>query len=204
MGNDQLEELLEAMPRIAEAVNSFTAADVQRGAFDILMKAALREQPQEFQETDAKEDESAKLAQPVRSKQKATGSKATKKAVTTKSSKKGKLSAPPVDQSLDIRPSDKTSLPDFADEKQPKNMQNQSIVIIYWLRHHANCDAIGISQIYTCYKQMGWKAPPNLRQQLHNISFKKNWLDTSDVENVSLTISGEQHVDHDLPLRSAK
>ena len=90
MGNDQLEELLEAMPRIAEAVNSFTAADVQRGAFDILMKAALREQPQEFQETDAKEDESAKLAQPVRSKQKATGSKATKKAVTTKSSKKGK------------------------------------------------------------------------------------------------------------------
>ena len=31
MDNDLLEELLEAMPRIAEAVNSFTGADVQRG-----------------------------------------------------------------------------------------------------------------------------------------------------------------------------
>ena len=83
------------------------------------MKAALREQPQEFQKPNAKEDESesAKLAQPVRSKQKATGSNATKKAVTTKSSKKGKLSAPPVDQSLDIRPSDKTPLPDFCGRK---------------------------------------------------------------------------------------
>ena len=204
MGDDQLSKLLDEMPRIAEAVNGFASADVQRQAFDVLIGAALRQLPQEAQPSNADENEPAERSQPARAKQKATRSKSGTKPGATKSSKKGKLSAPPVDPSLDIRPANGVSLPDFADQKKPNNMQNQSMVIIYWLRHHANCAEIGISQIYTCFKQMGWKAPPNLRKQLHNISFKKKWLDTSDVENVSMTITGEQHVDHDLPLGSAK
>lgn len=204
MSDDQLSKLLDEMPRIAEAVNGFASADVQREAFDVLIKAALRQLPQESQPLNADENEPSEHSQPVRAKQKATRSKAGTKRGSTKSSKKGKLTAPPVDASLDIKPANGISLPDFADQKKPNNMQNQSMVIIYWLRHHTDCAKVGISQIYTCYKQMGWKAPPNLRKQLHDISFKKSWLDTSDVEDVSLTIAGEQHVDHDLPLGSTK
>ena len=49
MGNDQLEELLEAMPRIAEAVNSFSSPEVQRDAFATLMRAAGDELPNQSQ-----------------------------------------------------------------------------------------------------------------------------------------------------------
>ena len=206
MREDRLNELLDAMPRIAKAVNSFDSPDVQSEAFATLMKAAFSDLPPEPRSLEDT-DEHKPGSQAARSESPQTAAKKAStrgKTSAKKPNKKARLSAPPVDEALDIRPSDKISLPEFANKMNPTNMQNQSMVIIYWLKHHAGYEKIGISQIFTCYKKMGWKASPDLRKQLHNIAFKKTWLNTSDVEDVSLTITGEQHVEHDLTPEPAK
>ena len=204
MGNDQLEELLEAMPRIAEAVNSFSSPEVQRDAFATLMRAAGDELPSQSQAYGDTHNELQTGTERVKSRPKKAPLVTAKKATTTKSSKKGKLPAVPVDEALDIRPSGKTSLPDFADEKKPKRLQDQSMVIIYWLKNHAERNKVGLSQIHTCYKKLGWKSPANPRKHLHDIAFRKKWINTSDIEEVTLTHTGDQHVEHDLPPGSAR
>ena len=203
MSEDRLNKLLDEMPRIADAVNSFSSPEVQRDAFASLMRAAGDELPNEFHASGDTHNELQTATEQVKSKPKKAPLGTTKKATAAKSSKKGKLPAVPVDEALDIRPSGKTSLPDFADEKEPKSLQDRSMVIIYWLKNHAARDQVGLSQIHTCYKNMGWKSPANPRNHLHDIAFKKKWLNTSDIEEVTLTHTGDQHVEHDLPPRSA-
>ena len=202
LSEDRLNKLLDAMPRIAAAVNSFDSPEVQRTAFAALMRAAGDELPSQVPGDTP--DEALTAIERVKSKPKKVPSTTTKAATATKSPKKGKPLAIPVDEVLDMKPSGEISLPDFTDEKKPKNLQDRSMVIMYWLENHAKCEKAGLSQVYTCYKNMGWKAPTNPRQHLYDITFRKKWLNTSDLEDVRLTHAGSQFVEHDLPPKSAK
>ena len=46
------------------------------------------------------------------------------------------------------------------------------MVIIYWLKAVAGISSVGLSQVYTCYKKLGWRAPTNPRNQLQVIAAK--------------------------------
>lgn len=204
MSDDHLDKLLKAMPEIARAVNGFDSPDVQRDAFGALMKAATGDLPQEPQRSNDTKDQPEKQTQRTRSKPKKAPSEGAKQAATTKSNTRRKLPSIAVDEALDIEPHGEVSLPDFATEKQPKTLQDQSMVIIYWLKHNAKFEKVGISQIFTCYKRMGWKAPAIPSNQLSKMASRYKWLDTSKPDDVSLTHAGSQYVEHDLPLKSPK
>lgn len=198
MENDRLETLLEVMPDIATAVNSFNSHEVQREAFDALMQAALGAssgEPEDSSTSVGSVDGGAESSPP---KTKENSSGATGQTAGTKSKKK-KVASISVDQNLDIRPSDKTSLLDFATEKDPKSMKEKSMVIVYWLQEISVHESIGVSQIYTCYKGLKWRAPTDLKNHLQTLSATEKWLDTSDSHNISLTTLGSNFVEFDLP-----
>lgn len=198
MGDGHFQELLESMPQIAEAVNRFDSPEVQSAAFAALIGAALGDLPPEAQPFTSAADTEGKARSTSTAVSRKSG-KSAGRSPTKKASKKSKLSAPPIDETVDISPSDTVSLPDFAKEKQPSNMQDQSMVIIYWLKAVAGVSSVGLSQVYTCYKKLGWRAPKNPGNQLQVIAARQHWLDTSSMEDIDLTHSGTQHVEHDLP-----
>lgn len=206
MNDDQLEVLLAAMPAIAEAVNDFDSSDVQRDAFRVLMRVALGDSSDEGRsapETSGGAEVADSSGEPR--KQRVAKKRETKAtAANSSKAKKNKLGAIPVDETVDLSPSGGKSFPDFAAEKTPTTQQDRSMVIIYWLRNIGTVEKSGVTQIFTCYKKMGWKAPADPRNQLQVLAARKQWLDTSDMDDVRLTHSGSQHVEHALPSKAAK
>ena len=205
MSNDRLNRLLELFPKIADAVNSFHSPEVQQKAFNVLVQAAIGDLPEDSlisEKVPSPSKATKGSGKEVPTKQPKSSSNG-KKGAVSKSNKKGKVLAIPVDSSLDIEPEGKKSLPDFASEKKPSSMQDQSMVIVYWLKDVLGLENVGLSQIHTCYKKMGWKDPKNPGNQLQVISTKKKWLDTSDMENIQLTHTGSQHIEHALPSSSS-
>jgi len=58
---------------------------------------------------------------------------------------------------------------------------------------------IGINHVYTCYKNVGEKVPGNLYQSLVDTKNLKGWIESKDINNLKITIAGENHVEHDYP-----
>jgi hypothetical protein len=48
------------------------------------------------------------------------------------------------------------------------------------------------------------KVPVDIAQAVRNTSNRKGWLDSSDAEDLKVTTSGENFVEHDLPASDAK
>ena len=203
MDNDLLNDLLEAMPRIAEAVNRFDSPEVQSAAFDALMRATLGDEPRQARvPKGTHQTESG--ARPAPSESPQASPSASKRASTKKPGRKGRVASIPLDKSLNFKPSGKISLYDFIEKKNPKTLQEKTVVFVYWLKEVAECDKVGVGQIYTCYREMGWEAPSNPANQLSKIAKERKWLDSSDTSNVELNHAGTQFVEHQLPVESPK
>ncbi|MBS1864006.1 MAG: hypothetical protein JSS68_20095 [Actinobacteria bacterium] len=103
-----------------------------------------------------------------------------------------------LDKDLSLRPKNKKSFADFANEKTPSNHQDKVTVCVFWLiktaGHKATPEAVN-----SCYEGAGWKRPADLRNKLAVTASKCGWLDTGDYEDIKITTSGEDHVKHDLP-----
>ena len=188
---ESLSKLLETMPAIAEAVNSFRAPEVQRAAFDVLISAAVGEPalPVPSPPNGVTAPVSVKLQ----------GNNRKKKTSPSKAAKKSKVTAISVDSSINLEPADGVSLVDFIEDKRPSSLVDKSMACIYWLKNIAETDAVGVSQVYTCYKRMGWQTPKNPANHLQAIAASKKWLDTSNMDDVTLTHTGTQFVEHELP-----
>ncbi len=193
--SDRLTDLLESMPAIADAVNSFHAPEVQRAAFDALLGAATGQQPDSA--TVASNGNGAPNSTSVTTPNRTKKSKA-------KSSKKSKITAISMDDGLNLEPNGQVSFVEFADLKNPTSLTDKSIVCVYWLKHHSELERVGVSQVYTCYKRMGWQTPSNPSNQLQQLASKEKWLDTSSMEDIALTHAGVQHVEHGLPRATKK
>ncbi|WP_419846450.1 hypothetical protein [Candidatus Poriferisocius sp.] len=94
------------------------------------MQAALGVSSVEPLESSAEARSANGDAQPSPPTAKGNSANAAAQTTGTKPKKK-KAASISVDQNLDIRPNDKTSLPDFATEKNPISMKEQSMVIVY-------------------------------------------------------------------------
>jgi len=101
---------------------------------------------------------------------------------------------------LSLRPKGKKAFAEFVAEKQPGSHQQKQLVAVYWLAKEAGLAfGITVDHINTCYQGAGWKRPGNLRNSLAVTSVKKGWLDTSDGNDIKLTVPGEDFVLHELP-----
>lgn len=116
-----------------------------------------------------------------------------------KASARRRPGLPSLDKSLDLRPKDARSFGDFATEKEPKDFNERNAVIVYWLTRVAGLNEATVDQVYTCYKDRGWRVPADLRNSLSRTASRKGWIDSSSMQSLKLTISGENFVEHELP-----
>lgn len=180
------EELAAAMPRIAEAVKDLPEA-VQGKAFDALV---------------ATFSEGGDLTQPrqTATKRRAASRRKSPKATKT-STTGGRRAAAPVTLSKDLNlaPAGKKSFKTFVAEKNPMTQHDRSVVSVYWLGQTAGHSPITASDVFTCYRHVGWKVPANMSNGIAVTAHRKGFFDTSDLQDIQLKPHGINRVEHELP-----
>jgi hypothetical protein len=134
-------------------------------------------------------------AQPVAHAPAASAPKAKPKAVTKKS--KTILS---MDKNLNLNPSGKASAAQFAADKSPTNVKEKCVVAAYYLRDVLEVEKVTAQGVLTFFKHLSWPVPSDLKNTLQQAG-TAGWLDTSDSDDIKITSSGENLVEHDLPTK---
>jgi len=202
MDASNYEKLLEAMPAIAEAVNTFKSETVQQNAFQILIKswlgnlqAADIERPREPEPGNDCGTSCDKPGNETHKEEKQNGQKLRKKSNPT---------PPKVLGELDLKPDGKTSLKDFIAEKKPKSNEEHFAVIIYYLQYTLKTQGITRDHVHTCFKDIGAKCPVDIDAALRMAATRKGWIDTSNSTDLKVKVSGENFVEIDLPHKEDK
>ena len=196
MKTQSFEAILGKIPEIAKAVNEFNDPELQKRAFDALMKAAgLMGETEPHQSPPASEEPDAMKSGPKEQEKK---------------EKKGRVAAAAKRWSgdkyqivdIDLHPKGKTSLKDFYNEKAPRTDPEKYITILYYLVSHADVTDVEMNHIYTAFKQLSLKVP-NIRKGLNNTRGRHAWIAFSAKGPISLTRIGENVVEHDLPRQAS-
>ena len=94
-------------------------------------------------------------------------------------------------------------LKDFYNMYDAKTNYDRNLIFVYYLEHKLGTQDIGVNHIFTCYRDIsGLKVPRALHQSLLDTSNRRGWLDTSDTENLKVTIHGVNHLEHDMPKKN--
>jgi hypothetical protein len=186
MSNGDVNELIDQLPKIAEAVNSFQSEALQQQAFAAIMAKIGVETP------TPKTPDSAEIIETAAKTVNPGGHKATR----TKGRAKKSYSA---DKSLDLRPTDKKSFRDFANEKLPSNNDDRVTVSVYYLVEVLEVAAIGPPQILACFQNMKWRPPADIANAVQKVGSVYGWVDSKESENIKLTSGGRTAVEYDMP-----
>lgn len=208
---DNFDRLLDAMPRIADAVNMFASEDNQNTALNVLVRslgivdqspttAAAAEPnlsvvpplPQDMQEDDSSSEATADETVPQ---------SATRKARARKSAVKKTY---PRAKDINFRPDGKISLRDFAAEKQPTNFHEKNLVIVYYLEEFLEISSVEVGHVLAAYDECSWKSPSIPDNSLMVTSSQRRWLDTSDMKAIRTTHGGRNAVTYDMPIKKDK
>lgn len=95
----------------------------------------------------------------------------------------------------------KESLKSFYAKKAPETALERNTVFTYYLQKISGMKGVNANHLFTCYKDVGEKIPSALRQSIIDTSFKKGWIDTKSMDDITLTTHGETLVEHELPRR---
>jgi hypothetical protein len=79
------------------------------------------------------------------------------------------------------------------------NALDLNTLFVYYLARVGEVRPITMDHVYTCYKHAGARAPKVLTQSLSDTSRKKGTVDTASLDDIKLTTTGENWVEHDLP-----
>ncbi len=192
MADGDYDDLLKRLPAIAKVVNAFTSEAVQQQAFEAMVSAL-----EGVERGRHPVDGGGGLRR--------TGSRRRKRQPDAHASpdtkgkpRQGRRGGPSIDKNLNLRPKTGKSFRDFAAFKNPKTAFEKNVVAVHWLKSAA-VKAIGPDQVYTCYKDAGWRIPTGLYNSLAVTASKKGWLNTADMNQIAVTTQGENLVEHDLP-----
>ncbi|MFK3981346.1 hypothetical protein ACI2K4_13330 [Micromonospora sp. NPDC050397] len=207
MSEGDFRQLLEVMPRIAEAVKDLPDG-LQERAFDELINMfkgvptprmasaemlSVARQPAEEGGVSGTEDESYEELS-------ATGgqSRRTKKAGTPRKVT-GRRSWSPV-RDIDFRPPDKQAFRDLVAEKEPTTNFQKNLLAIYWLEQVYELSEITVGHVVAAYKECNWREMAQADKQLRNTASETQWIDTGSMKAIKTTPRGRNTVEHDMPL----
>lgn len=127
--------------------------------------------------------------------------RAKKKTVASAKAKgKAKVKAPlAFAKDLNLKPKGKKSFDDFVIEKKPNSIYEKCTVATYYLKHELGLPAVSASHVFTCFKHIKWRVPADLLNSLAYTASHYGWLDTSDMEGITVSVMGENLIEHDLP-----
>ena len=89
------------------------------------------------------------------------------------------------------------SLKDFIRDYDTSSNLNRYLLFVHYLKVIKHVEKVGVNEIYTCFKNLNIKIP-NIEQGLRDTASRKGWLNNSSSENVQITISGENAINHEL------
>jgi hypothetical protein len=201
MAQEDLDALLARMDAMAKAANAFTSEALQKEAFAAMIAAFegkrhsvqhrstphLPPEPQSTEPPDADPIQMQTLA--------GSGNKA-----KVKSSTKDSRTAWKMVKDLNLRPEGKQSFEAFVEEKKPSSNQDKYAVVVYYLKEILEMPAVTVHQVGTVFRVMkSWKESTDVAGALRVASHRKGTLDTNDIEDIKLTPTGRNLVEHDLP-----
>jgi hypothetical protein len=189
---EPFDDLLDQMPRIAEAVSKFPES-VQPQAFEALMIAARGEAvaSRTSEKTTADTSKRTRARKPRAADGEQAGESRTRRR---------RNATPSVDRNLELAPKGKKSFRDFIDEKKPKSNYDRIAASVYYLVEVAKSEPVTVDHVYTCYRIAGWTIPSDLANSIQQTASKKVYVDSSDSDDIKLLTYGINRVERELPL----
>ncbi|GLY88616.1 hypothetical protein [Actinoallomurus iriomotensis] len=217
--NDEqmFDRLLDAMPRIAEAVNAFSSEDNQRTAFDVLMRTMgvgassppapdVPDMPEQIPGDESGSAEPAPVAE-VAEVPPADGPAPTSRPGSTAKASARRRRVPkkiePV-RDIDFHPDGKQSFKDLVEDKEPKTLDHKNLLAVYWLEQVAEVTEIGVGHVAAAFKNRDWREPANPANALQVTASREHWLDTKDMTAISTTPSGRNTVKFEMSPQNSK
>ncbi len=207
MSTEDLDALLERMPKIAEAVNAFNSEAVQQEAFSSLV-AAFGGQHRKLHVLPPTSAEQKRAPEEPQS-ERQRGIESVSNPPPTSQQKRRKKGGgnsngwSPVD--IELHPENEQSFEDFIAEKQPANDQERYAVVVYYLEETLRLNPITMNEIGTVFRRISaWKEPTNLRSGLQNAANRKLYIDISNMSNIKITTAGRNFVRRELPHKTSK
>lgn len=111
---------------------------------------------------------------------------------------KQKAKRPSIVKDLNLRSKGKKTFEQFFQEKKPKVGDQTYAVCVYYLEKILNVKGITQNHIYTCMKEVKRSIPNNLENALLISASRYSSIDTSDLSNITITVQGENLVEHKL------
>jgi len=91
----------------------------------------------------------------------------------------------------------RTALRTFYSEKNPKNQNEQLLVVMAWLKEHARKDSVTKDEIYTGLRTVEAKIPARISSVLSNLGIEGKI--TGDADGYRIHHTGEDFVKFNLP-----
>lgn len=197
MAQEDLDALLSRMNAIAKAVNAFTSETVQQEAFSALVAAFEgKKHSSRHGHIPTADIEPEPTVTPPKEKAAPAGNGGGKARKATK----GKQTGWTFLKDLDLRPAGKQSLEAFAEEKQPSSNEDKYAVVVYYFSEIAELTAVSTNHVGSAFRLMkAWREPGDVSASLRITSSRKGTLDTSNLENIKITPTGRNFVEHELP-----
>lgn len=207
MSTEDLDKLLERMPKIAEAVNAFDSETVQQEAFISLIAAfsgktirTLAAALPEIDQVSHASPESVETVAPETPEQKSNSSPARKGRKKANSLKADWT----LNKDLDLHPPGKISFEAFAAEKQPKSNQDKYAVVVYYLEEILEFSPITRNEVGTIFRRMpGWKEASDVGSALRVTQSRKSTVNCTELDDIKITAAGRNFVEHKLPAAKA-
>jgi hypothetical protein len=111
--------------------------------------------------------------------------------------------SPSLVKDLNLAPKGKTSFADFIEKLKPKVGPERYAACVYWLHSEGGVQTITPNHIFTCFKQLNWRRPGNLRKQIILAASRSGWLNTANTDDIKLTPQGDNLITIDIPKRLA-
>jgi len=206
MAEQEVDALLERMPKIATAVNAFKSESVQQAAlaavvaaFEVGVTTRKPAAPLAPDSDVSDEQSDGKNGREDGSAAKSRGRRRTKAVGSALSS-----AVVPV-RDLDLRPKGAESFDEFIAKKQPRDNQEKYAVAVYYLEQVAAISPITLGHIAAVFKQTsGWRESGNVASGVRVTAKRKNTINTVDLNDLKTTPHGRNFVEHDLPPKTAK
>ncbi|MEU8116040.1 hypothetical protein [Micromonospora sp. NPDC048947] len=210
MAEGDFQQLLDVMPKIAEAVRDLPDGLKQR-AFEELISTfkgvpTPRTAPPEVLPVSQQPTENGRVAEAEKQpdvEPSATGgrSRRVKKATTPRKATTRKTWAP--DRHIDFWPEGKQSFKDFVEAKRPATIDQKNLLAVFWLEHVAELPAVGVGQVLAAYKAVDWDEPGSPDVALRKTASTQHWIDTRKSTDIKTTPGGRNTV-KGMPLPKGK
>jgi hypothetical protein len=105
---------------------------------------------------------------------------------------------------INWHPNTKQSLREFFAAKRPTTQQEEATIILYYLTKMLELKNVGSNHLYTGWKEVERPVPADIVHVARLTAHRKNWIDSSKSDDLKLTVSGENFVEHDLPAKGSQ